>query len=83
MRRPGWLRGLAGGALVFQAGSIAALVISREGSLFGWMEPTYTPGAEQALAVEIGAAVCLVALAGLDGLRRRSHASPVMAASPA
>ena len=70
--RPAWLRLVAVASLVWQAASIGALVISREGSLLGWMEPTYTPGAEQILAVEIGAIVCLAALLGLDALERRS-----------
>ncbi len=80
--RPVWLRTIAVLTFGWQAVSIGALVLSREDSVFGWMEPTYTLGAEQTLAVEIGAMVCTAALVGLDWLRRREgapSASPVTA----
>lgn len=70
--RPAWARLVAVAALAFQIGSVAALVISHEASLFGWTQPIYTPGAQQSLAVEIGAVVCLLAALGLDLAQRRS-----------
>lgn len=63
--RGGRRLGLAviGATVLFQAGSLAALIITRVDELFGWTEPTWTDGAEQTRAVEIGALVALVAAA--------------------
>lgn len=69
--KPAWLRIVAVGTAAFQASALAVLVATREGTVLGWTEPTYTRGAEQSLAVEIGALVMLAALVGLDALRRR------------
>lgn len=78
--RPAWLRIVAAATLAFQASAIGALIISREDSLFGWMEPTYNQAAEQALTVEIGAVLALGALLALDLVVRRSeHSEPVTA----
>lgn len=55
-------------AVVFQVASLATLVATRIGDVFGWSEPSWTPGAEQTRAVEIAA---IVALLGLAALRRR------------
>lgn len=67
-----------GAAVVFQAVSIAALVISRTGTFLGWSEPGWSRGARQSLAVEIGALVVLAGVAGIRHLERRSRgASPV------
>ena len=77
--RPGWARIVAVGALAFQAASIGALVVTHEASLFGWTQPVYTPGAQQSLAVEVGAVVCLLAVLALDLVRRRAgDAGPVV-----
>ena len=51
-----------GASILFEAGSLASLIISRTGSLFGWMEPVWTHGADQTRAVEIGALLCLAAV---------------------
>lgn len=59
------------GAALFQAGSLAALVVSRTGSLLGWAEPVWTRGADQARAVEIGALAVLAAIAAVLALQRR------------
>ncbi|MFN2505347.1 MAG: hypothetical protein ABR540_14175, partial [Acidimicrobiales bacterium] len=40
---------------VFQAASLAALILSRTDSVFGWSEPAWTRGADQIRAIEIGA----------------------------
>jgi hypothetical protein len=48
-------------AVVFQAGSLATLILSRTGSVLGWSEPIWSPAANQTRAVELGA---IVALAG-------------------
>jgi hypothetical protein len=56
------------GALAIQAASLAALITTRVGSLFGWAEPAWTSGAEQTRAVEIAA---IVALAGLAAIAHR------------
>ena len=60
------------GAFLFQAASIAALVVSRTGSLFGWSEATWTGGASQALLTEI-AALASLALATAIAALARSH----------
>lgn len=70
--RPEWLRFVVGAVALFQAGSLAALVISRNGSLFAWSEPVWTAAAEQTLAVEIGALVSIGALLAMDTVLRRS-----------
>lgn len=62
---------VVGGALLFQAGSLTVLILSRTGSLFGWAEPVWTRGADQARAVEIGALVCLLAITVVTAAQRR------------
>lgn len=66
-----WLRLVVTGVAVFQAASLAVLVQTRNGSFLGWTEPTWTPGAEQTLAVEIGALVALAAVVAMDTVLRR------------
>ncbi len=66
LRRPSLLRPAAAATGLLAAGSLATLLVSRYGSLFGWREPVWSPGAEQTLAVEIGALVCVAAVAVLD-----------------
>lgn len=51
------------GSVLLQVGSLATLVQTRVGSVFGWSESTWTLGAKQTLAVEIGALACLAAVA--------------------
>ena len=52
-------------AIAFQAASLAMLIATRVGTVFGWTEPTWTPGAEQSRALEAAALVALLALAAL------------------
>lgn len=59
------------GAIAFQIGSLAAVVISRNTSLFGWMESTWTLGARQSVALEIGALLNLGLVVALRTIRRR------------
>lgn len=62
------------GALLFQAGSLAALVVSRTGSLLGWTEATWAGGASQVLLTEVGALVMLLAASAItaaEAVRRR------------
>ena len=66
-------------AVVFQLGSLAALVVSREGSLFGWQEATWTGAAEQSKVLEIAALVCLGAVL-VTQARRHAEAPPALAA---
>ena len=57
---------IVAGAFAFQAASLAALILSRTGSVLGWKEPVWTDGANQARAVEIAALIvlaCVIALA--------------------
>lgn len=59
-------------ALAFQVASLATLFATRMGSVFGWSEPTWTPGAEQTRAVEAAAIVALLALAAVARRDRSS-----------
>ena len=72
------------GAVVFQVGSLAALIATRTGSLFGWSEPIWTVGANQTVAVEIGALLSLAAVAVAAAVQRRDHSHPelMLAAVP-
>ena len=47
-------------AIGLNVSTLAILVATRVGSVFGWMEPVWTPGANQARAVAIGAVVLAV-----------------------
>ncbi|HEV2811332.1 MAG TPA: hypothetical protein VGV93_13160 [Acidimicrobiales bacterium] len=68
---------VVGATLVFQAASLAALIVSRTGSLAGWMEPVWTVGANQSRAVEIGAMAALTAVVAIVALQHRVSTSPV------
>jgi hypothetical protein len=63
---------IAAAALGFQAASLAVLIASRTGTVFGWMETGWSRGASQTRAVEIGALVALTAALGLVGVGSRS-----------
>ncbi len=63
-----WL--VVAGTFVFQAGSLATLILSRTGTVFGWTEPTWNDAANQTRVVEIGALLCLAVLGALLGFRR-------------
>jgi hypothetical protein len=58
-------------ALVFQAGSLAALILSRTGSILGWSEPVWSPAANQTRVVEIAALVALTAAIALVAVQNR------------
>ena len=73
---------VVGATLVFQAASLAALIVSRTGSLAGWMEHAWTEGANQTRAVEIGALVALTAVVAIVGAQSQASTSPVIARSP-
>ncbi len=68
------------GAMVFEAASLAAVVISRNASLFGWMESTWTLGANQSVALEIGALVNLALVIAIATVHRRAP-QPVLVAA--
>jgi hypothetical protein len=53
---------IVAGAALFEAASLATLVWSRRGSVFGWTETGWSRGATQTGRVEIGALVVLAAL---------------------
>lgn len=78
-RVPRLLGVVVAGTFLFQAGSLAALILSRTGSVFGWTEPTWNDAANQTRAVEIGAMLCLAALGILLGLQRGSTDSAATA----
>jgi hypothetical protein len=70
-----WRRGLTplivAGAIVFEAASSAALIISRNGTLFGWTERIWTLGANQSIALEAGALVNLLLVMAIAMVGRR------------
>lgn len=59
-RRPRLLWPVAVANVLFELGSIGALLVSRYASLFGWTERTWSGGPTQALVVEIAAALAAV-----------------------
>ena len=63
------------GNAAFQVGSLGILIATRVGSVFGWAEPVWTQGADQARAAEIGALVML-GLTGLLYFRTRPVVAP-------
>lgn len=67
-------------AFLFQAGSLAVLIGTRIGTVFGWTEPGWSPGATQTRAVEIAAMVCLAAAFALTV--RRAPAEMLSAPRP-
>lgn len=62
---------VVGGAALFQLASLALLIATRTGSVLGWTEPSWTPGADQTRAVEIGALISLAAVAAVAVVHRR------------
>jgi hypothetical protein len=70
------------GAILFEAGSLAAVVVSRNASLFGWMESVWTLGANQSVALEIGAIANLVVVLALGTIRRRALQPAVVPVTP-
>lgn len=74
-----WLWIVVAGTFLFQAGSLATLILSRTGSVFGWTEPVWNDAANQTRAVEIGALISLAALGLLIGLQRGDDAETASA----
>ena len=64
---------MVGSTALFQLGSLAALILTRTGSVFGWSEQVWTRGAEQSRAVEIGALLLAMAVTALDQIPGRSE----------
>jgi len=58
--------------LLFEVGSIVALVLSRQASIFGWEEKGWDSDAKQVLLVEVLAVVLLGLLLTFDFLRSGS-----------
>lgn len=57
-------------ALAFQAVSLGVLVATRTGTFLGWSEPSWTTGADQTRAVQIGALVMLAAVPAVTAVLR-------------
>ncbi len=68
---------------VFQAVSLAVLILSRTDSVLGWSEPAWTRGADQIRAVEVGALICLAQVFGLRAMMRRRSGSTRVVETPA
>ena len=83
VRRSPRSRYVVGAAFVVQAASLAALIVTRTGSLLGWSEPVWTRAADQTRAVEVGAllALCGVAIVGRFTAPRRRGGALIRAAS--
>ena len=69
--------------VAFQISSLGILIATRVGSVFGWAEPVWTNGANQARAAELGAIVML----GLTGVlyftaRGATSSQPARVAAP-
>ncbi len=62
---------VVGGAFLFHGASLAALVASRNGSLLGWTEATWTGAAREATLAEIAAMVSLFAALAIAVVRER------------
>ena len=60
-------------AVGVEAGSIAALVLSREASIFGWKEPDWSSDAKKVIVVEIASVVLAIVTLAVD--MRRSAAT--------
>jgi hypothetical protein len=56
-------------ALLFQAGSLATLILSRTGSVLGWSEHDWSPAADQTRAVEIVALIAVAVTLALVALQ--------------
>lgn len=65
------------GAFVFQLSSLASLVLSRTGSVFGWSEPAWTSSANRTRIAEIVALLALAA-AGSALVAQRSLSARVV-----
>lgn len=61
---------------LFEAVSLATLIQSRRGTVFGWMESGWSRGATQTRSVEIGALMVLAAVAALTVIDRRAAGDP-------
>ena len=69
LRRPlAWLAGI-----LVEIGSVGALVLSRQASIFGWKEPDWSGDAKQVLAVELAAVVLLALVMAIDVAGRHAE----------
>lgn len=59
-------------ALLFEAASLVALVLSRQASIFGWQETGWDSDAKKVLVVEVAAIVVLALLLVVDFARSGS-----------
>ena len=76
---------IAATALLVQAGSLAALILTRTGSVLGWSEHVWSPAANQTRAVEITALIALtvaVALVAVQSRRADGSAPATTAPGP-
>lgn len=65
-------------AIAFHAASLALVVATRKGSVFGWSEPVWTSGAVQSRALAIGALLglaSLIAVLAATGQKSRDRTS--------
>ncbi|MDP1818886.1 MAG: hypothetical protein Q8K58_03225 [Acidimicrobiales bacterium] len=79
LRLPRFAVPVALGVAGFQAGTLALVIATRTGTVFGWTEPVWTRGADQSRAVAIGALLVLGAAAALHVVGRATPRRPVPA----
>lgn len=77
-RRTGYI---VGASLLFQASSLAVLILTRTGSVLGWSERTWSLAANQARLAEVAALGCLALVIAIAFARRRSSPPAVVASS--
>lgn len=76
VRRTRFAPHIVAAAILFQAASLASLILTRTGSVLGWAEPVWTLGANQSRAVELGALVSLTMVVAVAALQRRGEQQP-------
>lgn len=67
-------------AVGFQVSSLALLIMTRTGTVFGWSEMAWTSGANRTRAAEIAALVALVVAGGLLAVQRVTARSVTVSA---
>jgi hypothetical protein len=73
---------LAAAGTIIAAGSVAALLVSEHGGLFGFMERGYQEAIVVSLALEIATVLLLGRFLGASGRRCRARAGRASAAAP-
>lgn len=76
VHRSRWSPYIVSAAFLLQTSSLAVLIATRTGSVFGWTEPSWTAAANQTRAVEVGALIVLASIPVVARLRDAGHRHP-------